>query len=114
LVCAVPACFIAPPPCTPRTNILPPNTHTHKHTQNSYLSGELLQGRTAALDKADVFALGATLYELASGAELPKAGPVYQRLRQGKVSMLPTFTTQFLNVVKVRAGGGGWVCFAAL
>jgi hypothetical protein len=67
-----------------------------------YLSGELLQGRTTALDKADIFALGATLYELASGSELPKSGPVYQRLRTGKITMLPTFTAQFQNVIKVR------------
>lgn len=72
-----------------------------------YLCGELLQGRTNALDKADVFALGATVYELALGSELPKSGPAYQRLRQGKLMMLPTFTTQFLNVVKVRLSAGG-------
>jgi hypothetical protein len=71
----------------------------------SYLSGDLLQGKTNALDKADVFALGATLYELALGSELPKAGPAYQRLRQGKIMMLPTFTTQFVNMLKV--GGRG-------
>ncbi|KAI8472258.1 MAG: kinase-like protein [Monoraphidium minutum] len=65
-----------------------------------YLSGELLQGRTTALDKADVFALGATLYELALGSELPKSGGAYQRLRQGKIMMLPTFTAQFVNVLK--------------
>ncbi|GBF88132.1 wee1 kinase [Raphidocelis subcapitata] len=77
--------------------------HGHWHVEEGdarYLSGELLQGRTSALDKADIFALGASLYELASGSELPKSGPVYQRLRQGKITMLPTFTTQFLNVIK--------------
>ena len=65
-----------------------------------YLSAELLNGRTGALDKADVFALGATLYELASGAELPKSGPVYQRLRQGKIAMLPACSAQFTAVIR--------------
>lgn len=37
-----------------------------------YLAPELLSGRSEfGLDRADMFALGATLYELATGATLP-------------------------------------------
>ena len=35
------------------------------------------------LDRADVFSLGATAYELASGAPLPASGEAYQALRNG-------------------------------
>ena len=38
------------------------------------------------LDRADVFSLGATAYELASGAPLPASGEAYQALRDGRVS----------------------------
>ena len=38
------------------------------------------------LDRADVFSLGATAYELASGAPLPASGEAYQALRNGRVS----------------------------
>ena len=38
------------------------------------------------LDSADVFSLGATAYELASGAPLPASGEAYQALRNGRVS----------------------------
>ena len=38
------------------------------------------------LDRADVFSLGATAYELASGAPLPASGEAYRALRDGRVS----------------------------
>lgn len=37
-----------------------------------YLAHEILDGDTRQLDKGDMFALGASLYELASGCQLPK------------------------------------------
>ncbi len=41
-------------------------------TPRRYLAPELLQGKSeAGLDRADMFALGATLYELATGSMLP-------------------------------------------
>jgi hypothetical protein len=45
------------------THLLP-NTHHY-----SYLSPELLNGDTSRLDKADVFALGATLVRPAAAAD---------------------------------------------
>ena len=55
-----------------------------------YLAAELLRGDGARLDKADVFALGATLYELATGGALPAGGPLWHRLRSGRLSLLPS------------------------
>jgi hypothetical protein len=54
-----------------------------------YLPSEVLNGCFGALDRADVFALGASGYELASGVGLPKYGDEYQRLRQGLLQPLP-------------------------
>ena len=54
-----------------------------------YLPSEVLNGCFGAMDRADVFALGASGYELASGASLPKSGEEYQRLRQGVLQPLP-------------------------
>ncbi len=40
-----------------------------------YLAPEMLSGKgEAGLDKVDMFALGITLYELASGSPLPTGG----------------------------------------
>ena len=41
------------------------------------------------LDRADVFSLGATSYELARGAPLPATGEEYQSLRRGRLETLP-------------------------
>ncbi len=54
-----------------------------------YLPAELMNGCYGALDRADVFALGASGYELARGAPLPKEGAEYAALRQGRLQLLP-------------------------
>ncbi len=54
-----------------------------------YLPLELLNSVYRWLDKADMFALGATLFELASRNELPSGGQLYQDLRHGKVHPPP-------------------------
>lgn len=48
-----------------------------------YLSWELLQNDKCDLFKADVFALGVTVYEMASAEPLPQQGEGYHRLRSG-------------------------------
>lgn len=48
--------------------------------------------------KADVFALGATLFELASGRPLPASGS--PALRQGKMPLLPACTARFQEILQ--------------
>jgi hypothetical protein len=50
-----------------------------------YLPLEVMNSDYSRLDKADMFALGATMFELASRTELPSSGQLYQDLRHGKV-----------------------------
>lgn len=52
------------------------------------------------LAKADMFALGATLLELATRTELPCGGQQYQDLRQGRLPLLPTCTQRFTAMLK--------------
>jgi wee1-like protein kinase len=65
-----------------------------------YLPLEVLNDDHSSLDKADMFALGATLFELASGAELPEGGKAYQDLRAGRVPLLPAITTPLHAMIR--------------
>ncbi|KAK9821243.1 hypothetical protein WJX81_008325 [Elliptochloris bilobata] len=58
-----------------------------------YLAPEALANDWRAPDKADMFALGASVYELATGQELPTSGSKYKDLRQGRLSLLPGLTS---------------------
>lgn len=49
-----------------------------------YLAPELLQDDITQLDKADMWALGASLYEKHTGKPLPKSGTEYRRIRSGR------------------------------
>lgn len=70
-----------------------------------YLAPEALKSRdflTSGLaDRLDVFALGASVYELLRGTELPKNGQSYHDIRQGKL-FLPSASTRIINLLKVR------------
>jgi serine/threonine protein kinase len=61
-----------------------------------------MNGKVDALDKADMFALGIVMFELAatSSFDLPREGQVYQDLRRGNPPMLPTRTATFRKIVK--------------
>jgi wee1-like protein kinase len=61
---------------------------------------ELLNNDTKHLDKADIFALGLTLYELSTGKPLPSNGKRYQDLRESPI-MLPTLTTTLVKLLNV-------------
>ena len=50
-----------------------------------YLPLELLNDDFSALDRADVFSLGVSLYELATAVPLPSSGEDYRALRRGVV-----------------------------
>ena len=74
-----------------------------------------MNGNLGCLHKADMFALGATLLELATRAELPLGGQQYQDLRAGRLPMLPTCTQRFANMIRwvgSKRGGllGAWGC----
>ncbi|KAG2434370.1 hypothetical protein HYH02_012385 [Chlamydomonas schloesseri] len=68
-----------------------------------YLAPEALKSRdflTSGLaDRLDVFALGASVYELLRGTELPKNGQGYHDVRQGKL-FLPSCSTRIINLLK--------------
>ncbi|KAF6266132.1 wee1 kinase-like protein [Scenedesmus sp. NREL 46B-D3] len=64
-----------------------------------YLPMELLNNDTKHLDKADIFALGLTLYELSTGKPLPSNGTRYHQLRDGKPGLLPTGTTSYQKLL---------------
>lgn len=65
-----------------------------------YLPLEVMNSNYTQLDKADVFALGATLFELASGNELPSGGQMYEDLRRDKVPLLPNTTTSMMQMIR--------------
>ncbi len=66
-----------------------------------YLAPELLKNQLDKLEKADMFALGATLYELASGCPLPSTGDRWHAIREGKLMMLPAVAHQLQTLIKV-------------
>lgn len=66
-----------------------------------YMPLEILNDDHSQLSKVDVFALGATIYELARGSPLPSSGPQFQGLRQGKLTLLPRHSLSFQNLIKV-------------
>ena len=83
-----------------------PTFHPHPptHLPCSYLAPELLKTRLTGLDKADMFALGATVYELATAHTLPSEGERWVALWEGKLMMLPAVSQQLAALIKVRGG----------
>lgn len=66
-----------------------------------YVALEIINDDYSQLPKVDMFALGATIYEMARGSPLPSSGSQYQSLRQGKISLLPGCSLPFQNILKV-------------
>jgi wee1-like protein kinase len=52
-----------------------------------YMALEVMQSKVCKLDKADVFSLGASVYELIKGSALPGNGPTWHQIRKGKASI---------------------------
>jgi wee1-like protein kinase len=66
---------------------------------NRYLSRELLEGSRANLKAGDVFALGATIYELALGATLPSGGEEWQKIRDGDLALFRQYTNSLQHLI---------------
>jgi hypothetical protein len=69
-----------------------------------YLSYEVLNNDHSNLDKADMFALGITLYELASRQRLPTGGQRFEVLRKKPILLL-TCNVQLVNLIAVSPAG---------
>lgn len=67
-----------------------------------YLPTEILREDFTHLPKADVFALGLTVYEAGGGGPLPKNGPAWHEIRQGNLKELPLYSRDFNDLLKVR------------
>jgi wee1-like protein kinase len=67
-----------------------------------YMPLEMLKEDYSELSKVDMFALGATIYELARGSPLLTSGSQFHTLRQGKLTLLPGSSLSFQTIIKVR------------
>ena len=73
-----------------------------------YMAPELLNrsgamaadGSPLLLDRADIFSLGATIFELAGGVPLPNGGPKFEDLRQGRLVLLPNITAPLQQLLR--------------
>lgn len=66
-----------------------------------YIPLEFLNEDYTHLCSVDMFSLGASIYELATGVTLPSSGPTYKALREGKLAVPPGFSSSFENLLKV-------------
>jgi wee1-like protein kinase len=65
-----------------------------------YMAPELLNDNLEHLDKSDVWALGATAYELARRCPLPMKGEDYREIREDSLSPLPNFSDRIFDLIK--------------
>lgn len=66
-----------------------------------YLPREVLQDDLSHLTKADIFALGLTVYEAGGGGPLPENGPEWQSIRDGNLKELKNYSTDLNELLKV-------------
>lgn len=69
-----------------------------------YLPSEILHEDYSQLEKADIFALGITLYEAGGGGPLPKNDQEWHNLREGRIPDLPNISKDFNKLIKVCSG----------
>lgn len=65
-----------------------------------YLPREILQDDFSQLPKADVFALGLTIYEAARGEPLPLNGDEWHAIRNGELAPLPGYSLELQLLLK--------------
>lgn len=78
-----------------------PTKMLYREGDARYMAPELLEDDISQLDKADIFALGASVYELARRVALPSHGDAYRAIREGKLTMLPNFSVAFQDMAKM-------------
>ena len=83
-----------------REESAPPNTCLYGEGDSRYMAPELLKDNLRHLNKSDIWALGATGYELARRCPLPLKGDDYRRIREDMLSPIPDFSAQFLDLIK--------------
>lgn len=66
-----------------------------------YLPAEILHEDLTHMPKADIFALGLTVYEAGGGGALPKNGPEWHEIRNGKLKELPHYSRDLNELLKV-------------
>lgn len=67
-----------------------------------YMSREIMREDYSNLFKADVFSLGLTIFEAGGGGPLPKNGPKWQNLRDGKLEKLTQYSDSLNEILAVR------------
>lgn len=65
-----------------------------------YLPCEILHEDFSHLTKADIFALGLTMYEAGGGGPLPKNGEEWHNIREGKLKEWQHHSQDFNNLIK--------------
>jgi wee1-like protein kinase len=74
--------------------------HIDHEGDSRYLARDLLQDDAPDNFKCDIFSLGISIYELASGRPLPKEGDAWRELREGHVPALPYgYSNQFRRML---------------
>ncbi|KAL7467703.1 hypothetical protein ACHAXS_011452 [Conticribra weissflogii] len=66
-----------------------------------YMSMELLSGDLDDLTKSDIFSLGATLYEICLGRNLPENGQEWQDIRHGSLSSMPNTAFELQMIIRI-------------
>ena len=64
-----------------------------------YLAPELLSNPHPDLPKCDIFALGASIYEVMNGLNLPTSGDSWRAVRAGQLSFKPEWSEALVEVV---------------